>query len=52
VCSSDLRKDKATDRAFEEADTALRELRGLMSRTEREIRNAAPSVGMSLSVAA
>ncbi|MBI1406253.1 MAG: hypothetical protein GC145_09025 [Caulobacter sp.] len=46
------KKDKATDKAFEEADKALKSLNEEMTGMERDIRQAAPEAGMRLSLAA
>lgn len=46
------KKDKATDKAFEEADKALKSLNEEMTAMERDIRQAAPDAGMRLSLAA
>ncbi|MBS0298192.1 MAG: hypothetical protein JSR45_17980 [Proteobacteria bacterium] len=44
------RRDKSTDKAFEDADKAFKDLDDAMHDTERDIRQAAPDVGMRLSV--
>jgi hypothetical protein len=46
------RRDKETEKAFEETDKALKELHEVMDRMEGEIRRDAPAAGMALSVAA
>jgi hypothetical protein len=44
------RHDKKTDEAFKDADKALKELNDEMDQSEQDIRQAAPDVGMKLSV--
>lgn len=46
------RKDKSTDKAFEAADQAFRELNQAMDDMERDLRHDAPTAGMRLSAAA
>ena len=46
------RPDKASDKAFEDADTSLKDLDEAMTRMERQIHHDAPTAGMTLSVAA
>lgn len=46
------RRDKETDKTFEDADKALKALNETMEQMTREIRRDAPSAGMTLSIAA
>lgn len=46
------RRDKESDKAFEDADKALKALDEAMSQMDRQIRRDAPTAGMTLSVAA